>query len=47
MIRTLLDEGSIDFQGEFFRYGGISTAARPVQEHVPGKPGAMGGPKSM
>src|SRR3954462_2993536 len=47
VIRTLLDEGSIDFQGEFFRYAGISTAARPVQEHVPLKVGAMGGPKSM
>ena len=47
MIRTLLDEGSIDFQGDFFRYSGIGTAARPVQEHVPLKLGAMGGPKSM
>src|SRR5215213_504110 len=35
VIRTLLDEGSIDFQGDFFGYAGVSTAARPVQEHVP------------
>jgi 5,10-methylenetetrahydromethanopterin reductase len=47
VIRTLLDEGSIDFEGDFFRYAGVSTAARPVQEHVPLKLGAMGGPKSM
>jgi 5,10-methylenetetrahydromethanopterin reductase len=47
VIRTLLDEGSIDFQGDFFRYAGVSTAARPVQERVPLKLGAMGGPKSM
>jgi 5,10-methylenetetrahydromethanopterin reductase len=47
VIRTLLDEGSIDFQGDFFRYAGVSTAARPVQEHVPVKLGAMGGPRSM
>jgi 5,10-methylenetetrahydromethanopterin reductase len=47
VIRTLLDEGSIDFRGEFFRYAGVTTAARPVQEHVPLKLGAMGGPKSM
>ncbi len=47
VIRTLLDEGSIDFQGDFFRYAGVSTAARPVREHVPVKLGAMGGPKSM
>jgi 5,10-methylenetetrahydromethanopterin reductase len=47
VIRTLLDEGSIDFQGDFYRYAGVTTAARPVQEHVPLKVGAMGGPKSM
>jgi 5,10-methylenetetrahydromethanopterin reductase len=47
VIRTLLDDGSIDFDGDFFSYTGISTAARPVQEHVPVKLGAMGGPKSM
>src|SRR3954463_1747329 len=47
VIRTLLDEGSIDFQGDFFRYAGVSTAARPVQERVPVKIGAMGGPRSM
>ena len=47
VIRTLLDEGSIDFQGDFFRYAGVTTAARPVQEHVPLKLGSMGGPKSM
>ena len=47
VIRTLLDEGSIDFEGDFFRYAGIGTAARPVQERVPLKLGAMGGPRSM
>jgi 5,10-methylenetetrahydromethanopterin reductase len=47
VIRTLLDEGSIDFQGDFFRYAGVTTAARPVQERVPVKLGAMGGPRSM
>ena len=47
VIRTLLDEGSIDFEGDFFRYSGVSTAARPVQERVPLMIGAMGGPRSM
>lgn len=47
VIRELLDQGSIDFHGEFFRYAGVTTAARPVQERVPLKLGAMGGPKSM
>jgi 5,10-methylenetetrahydromethanopterin reductase len=47
VIRILLDEGAIDFEGEFFAYAGVSTAARPVQQHVPVKLGAMGGPKSM
>jgi 5,10-methylenetetrahydromethanopterin reductase len=47
IVRTLLDEGSIDFQGDFFSYRGVVTAARPVQEHVPVEIGAMGGPRSM
>src|SRR4051812_32315284 len=47
VIRTMLDEGSIDFEGDFFRYQGVTTAARPVQERVPVKLGAMGGPRSM
>src|SRR6201999_1152008 len=45
VIRTLLDEGSIDRAGEHFRYAGVSTAARPIQAHLPLKIGAMGGPK--
>src|SRR5919204_4854531 len=47
VIRTLLDAGSVDFEGDFFRYAGVGTAARPAQDHVPLKLGAMGGPKSM
>jgi 5,10-methylenetetrahydromethanopterin reductase len=44
VMRTVLDEGSIDFAGDFYVYSGVSTAARPVQEHLPLKIGAMGGP---
>ena len=33
VMRTLLDQGSIDVAGDFYRYSGVSTAARPVQEH--------------
>jgi 5,10-methylenetetrahydromethanopterin reductase len=47
VMRTFLDEGSIDFAGDFYTYSGVTTAARPVQEHLPLKIGAMGGPKSM
>src|ERR1700722_9971755 len=47
VMRTVLDEGSIDFEGDFYRYSGVTTAARPVQEHLPLKIGAMGGPISM
>jgi 5,10-methylenetetrahydromethanopterin reductase len=47
VMRTVLDEGAIDFDGEFYRYTGVTTAARPLQEHLPLKIGAMGGPKSM
>jgi 5,10-methylenetetrahydromethanopterin reductase len=47
IMRRVLDEGSIDFAGDFYAYSGVSTEARPVQEHLPLKIGAMGGPKSM
>ncbi len=47
VVRTLLDQGSIDFHGDVFRYAGVTTTARPVQARVPVKLGAMGGPKSM
>src|SRR5919201_302103 len=42
-----LDEVKIDFQGDFFQYTGLFTAARPVQEHLPLKMGAMKGPRSF
>jgi 5,10-methylenetetrahydromethanopterin reductase len=47
VMRTFLDQGSIDFAGDFYSYSGLTTMARPVQEHLPLKIGAMGGPKSM
>jgi 5,10-methylenetetrahydromethanopterin reductase len=47
VMRTFLDQGSIDFAGDFYGYSGVTTTARPVQEHLPLKIGAMGGPKSM
>jgi 5,10-methylenetetrahydromethanopterin reductase len=47
VMRTILDEGAIDFEGNFYRYSGVTTASRPVQEHLPLKIGAMGGPRSM
>jgi 5,10-methylenetetrahydromethanopterin reductase len=47
VLRTVLDEGAISFEGDFYRYAGVTTASRPVQEHLPLKIGAMGGPKSM
>ena len=47
VMRTLLDDGAIDFKGDFYSYTGVTTAARPLQEHLPLKVGAMGGPKSM
>ncbi|NEY35172.1 LLM class flavin-dependent oxidoreductase [Streptomyces sp. PRKS01-65] len=47
VVRTLLDEGSITFDGEFHSYDGLFTFARPVQERVPLKLGAMRGPKSF
>lgn len=47
VIRTLLDDGAITFDGDFYRYDGLFTFARPVQERVPVKMGAMRGPRSF
>jgi 5,10-methylenetetrahydromethanopterin reductase len=47
VIRTVLDTGAIDHDGEFFHYSGVTTAARPSQKRVPIMLGAMGGPRSM
>jgi 5,10-methylenetetrahydromethanopterin reductase len=47
VVRTLLDEGTITYDGEFFAYDGLFTFARPVQTRLPLKLGAMRGPKSF
>jgi 5,10-methylenetetrahydromethanopterin reductase len=47
VMRTFLDEGKIDSDGKFFRYSGLFTFARPVQDHLPLYIGAMRGPKSF
>jgi 5,10-methylenetetrahydromethanopterin reductase len=47
VMRTFLDDGAITFDGEFFSYDGLFTFARPVQERLPVKMGAMRGPKSF
>jgi 5,10-methylenetetrahydromethanopterin reductase len=47
VLRTLLDDGAITFDGEFFTYKGLFTFARPVQQRVPVKMGAMRGPRSF
>ncbi len=47
VMRTLLDDGAITFDGEFFKYNGLFTFARPVQDHLPVKMGSMRGPKSF
>jgi alkanesulfonate monooxygenase SsuD/methylene tetrahydromethanopterin reductase-like flavin-dependent oxidoreductase (luciferase family) len=47
VIRTLLDDGNINFQGEFYKYTGLFTFARPVQERLPVLLGAMRGPRSF
>ncbi|MBX6766255.1 MAG: LLM class flavin-dependent oxidoreductase [Actinomadura rubrobrunea] len=47
VVRTLLDNGTITRDGEFYSYEGLFTFARPVQEHLPVKIGAMRGPKSF
>jgi 5,10-methylenetetrahydromethanopterin reductase len=47
VMRRFLDDGALDFDGDFYRYSGLFTAARPVQRHLPLKIGAMRGPGSF
>jgi 5,10-methylenetetrahydromethanopterin reductase len=47
VMRTFFDEGAITFKGDFFQYNGLYTFARPVQEPIPIKMGAMKGPRSF
>jgi 5,10-methylenetetrahydromethanopterin reductase len=47
VISAFLADGVVDFQGEFYRYSGLFTAARPVQQPLPVKLGAMTGPGSF
>ncbi|MGH3749549.1 MAG: LLM class flavin-dependent oxidoreductase, partial [Micromonosporaceae bacterium] len=47
VMRRFLDDGAITYDGEFFKYSGLFTFARPVQERIPLKMGGMGGPYSF
>jgi 5,10-methylenetetrahydromethanopterin reductase len=47
VMRTFLDEGTIEHEGHFYNYTGLFTSARPVQERLPLKIGAMRGPRSF
>ena len=47
VMRAVLDERAVEFAGDFYRYSGVFTMAQPVQERLPIKIGAMGGPRSM
>jgi 5,10-methylenetetrahydromethanopterin reductase len=47
VMRTLLDTGAVTYAGEYFKHTGLWTLARPVQEKLPIKLGAMGGPRSF
>jgi 5,10-methylenetetrahydromethanopterin reductase len=47
VMRTFLDEGAITFEGDFYHYSGLYTFARPVQDRIPIKMGAMKGPRSF
>jgi 5,10-methylenetetrahydromethanopterin reductase len=47
VMRTFFDTGALSHEGQFFKYAGLWTLARPVQERMPIKLGAMGGPRSF
>jgi 5,10-methylenetetrahydromethanopterin reductase len=43
-MRSLLDTGAVELEGECFRYSGVFTVARPVAARVPLLLAAMSGP---
>jgi 5,10-methylenetetrahydromethanopterin reductase len=47
VMRTFLDEGAVTYDGEFYKYSGLFTFARPVQKHLPVLIGAVRGPRSF
>jgi alkanesulfonate monooxygenase SsuD/methylene tetrahydromethanopterin reductase-like flavin-dependent oxidoreductase (luciferase family) len=47
VMRTFLDDGAITFDGDYYKYSGLFTFARPVQKRLPIYIGAMRGPKSF
>lgn len=47
VISRFLADGRIDFEGEFYSYRGLFTAARPLQSPFPIKLGGMRGPRSF
>ena len=47
ILTRLLAEGRIDFEGDFYSYSGLFTAARPQQSPFPIKLGGMRGPRSF
>jgi 5,10-methylenetetrahydromethanopterin reductase len=46
-MRSLLDTGAAELDGDFFHYRGLFTVARPVSDHVPLFVGAMSGPLTV
>jgi 5,10-methylenetetrahydromethanopterin reductase len=47
VMRTILDSGTIDYNGRFFKYDGVFTSARGAQERIPLTLGGERGPKSF
>jgi 5,10-methylenetetrahydromethanopterin reductase len=47
VLTRFLSDGRIDFEGDFYSYSGLFTAARPRQSPFPIKLGGMRGPRSF
>jgi 5,10-methylenetetrahydromethanopterin reductase len=47
VLSCFLADGRIDFEGDFYSYSGLFTAARPRQSPFPIKLGGMRGPRSF
>lgn len=47
VMSRFLADGTIDFEGSYYAYAGLFTAARPIQRPFPIKLGGMRGPRSF
>jgi 5,10-methylenetetrahydromethanopterin reductase len=47
VMNALIEDGRVDFVGEFYRHEGLALNVRPVQDHIPLYIGGVRGPRSF